>query len=286
MVMLWFLLWSFPITYVGGYLHQIANRLEEKGLHPKFSLEFGAKELPDTISKAPLKDDMYLYSRYLRGLTGGLVVEIGSGDGFTSSYSFFFQHYANFTSLHVEGDESTYARLKMVRPHSVNVHAVVCDERKRVHWGKAQKRRMRGILELMPLHFLKTHYPTISTNPAGLQQEDAVMCKPLSEVFKAVDLRHAHLLVLDVNGAEVAALKGMNHNTFNADVISMPCTNAHKTTRGPSGRNAQNIFAVLEPVGYACEVPTLGRCVCVSNEYKDSPIFRNVTALYAKAGQG
>jgi hypothetical protein len=225
---------------------------------------------------------VWLYERYFRGVRDGLVIEVGAGDGFTQSYSFFFQHYANFTAMHIEGDESTYARLQLVRPHSVNVQAAICNERKRVHWGQALKRRMRGVLELMPHNFLATHYPSLSSSPALVQSENAIKCVPLRDVFKRVDLQHASLMVVDVNGAETATLEGLDHSSFSADVISAACTHSHAAFRGASGRDSRHIFKALEHAGYTCDIPRPGRCVCVSAEYAASDIFANVNKANAK----
>jgi hypothetical protein len=236
-------------------------------------------EVPMELSKAPSHFDVELYSKWFRGIIGGTVVEIGAGDGFSGSFSFFLERFANWTPLHIEGDPSTYERLRMVRPHSLNVIGRVCDVGKTVGWGESHNRRMRGIVEMMPQSMILEHYPLIYKKPALVNELQKLDCNPLSKIFRRLDFHHANLLVMDINGAELSALEGIDFGVaaFHADIFFfVSCTTYRLRSRGPSGRDARKLFIYLEPLGYQCEEKG-NHCMCIQNEYLSSWLYGNVT---------
>ena len=263
-----------PILSV-NILKNVADKHQEK--EASFSLELSRRMPPTELSKAPYQDDMWLYMHFFQGVRNGVVVEVGAGDGSIGSYSSLFEKFANFTSVHVESDHGAHTRLKLMRPHAINLEATVCDETKFVHVGQSLRRRSRGILEYMPLNFLQKNYPDLAAHPEKIQQEPKTMCKPLMDIFRPIDLTHVNLLLLDINGAETAAIKGIMHSAFAADVISTACTTTHASFRGSSGRDSRHIFAALEPHGYTCFRSRPGRCVCSNDEFRSSALYRNAS---------
>ena len=148
-----------------------------------------------------------------------------------------------------------------------------------MHYGDSLRRSSRGIIEFMPQEFLARQYPKLAREPHLVDDQQVVMFQPLSKIMARVGLTHVNLLVVDVNGAETAVVKGLDHTVFSADVISTACTTAHTNVRGQSnGRDSRHIFQALEQEGYLCHKPKPARCVCVSAGYRASGIFQNATA--------
>jgi len=52
-------------------------------------------------SKAEDQEDIWLYENWFYGMTSGIIMESGALDGYLFSTSYFFEHIANWTAIHV-----------------------------------------------------------------------------------------------------------------------------------------------------------------------------------------
>jgi hypothetical protein len=53
------------------------------------------------IARAQDQEDVWLYENYFYGMSNGIIMESGALNGILFSTSFMFEHYANWTAIHV-----------------------------------------------------------------------------------------------------------------------------------------------------------------------------------------
>ena len=53
------------------------------------------------IARAQDQEDVWLYENYFYGMKDGIIMESGALNGILFSTSFMFEHFANWTSIHV-----------------------------------------------------------------------------------------------------------------------------------------------------------------------------------------
>lgn len=88
-------------------------------------------------SKASAGDnnhDIYAYENWFYGVKNGIIVESGALDGLLFSTSHMFEHYANWTAIHVEADLRNYQALCANRQNSINVNCALCDTPMTLHY--------------------------------------------------------------------------------------------------------------------------------------------------------
>jgi hypothetical protein len=84
-----------------------------------------------------------------------------------------------------------------------------------------------------------------------------VQCLPVGQLFKSLDIKHIDIWVLDVEGAELSALQGVDFSAVQINAIAMECDGEQKD-------NA--CVSLLQSKGYKCQ-HVLRNCMCKHTSY-------------------
>ena len=88
-----------------NYPTQIFKKYDDWRSIAKFNAEFFNLIESDASwkeqSKAQDQEDIWLYENWFYGMTSGIIMESGALDGYLFSTSYFFEHVANWTAIHV-----------------------------------------------------------------------------------------------------------------------------------------------------------------------------------------
>jgi hypothetical protein len=153
---------------------------------------------------------------------------VGGLDGFTLSNTMWMHHALDWRGMLIEGSPISYSKLVKNRPNDINVHAAICGNRTVVHFVDEQivfGSAVSGIFELMSPDFrAKWH------GSSKLEDMQAIVCVPLTELLAFYNVRHIDFFSLDVEGGELGVLQALDFNcvTFNVIVVEADGSNPEK----------------------------------------------------------
>jgi FkbM family methyltransferase len=218
------------------------------------------------IHRAQEGEDIWAYENWFYGMTGGTIFESGSLDGFEFSTSLMFEKFANWNSIHVEANRNSFGRLLKNRPHSINIHAALCNKTETLHYVSAQNPAVSGVYEFMSENFKSVwHHDLhegIKSGNISIHELPTVMCSKLSSIFRAIHLHHIDLFILDVEGAELSVFNGLNFEKVHINTILTECENRR-------GDNDESTIKLLESKGFSCE-KIMRNCMCIHNAFTPS----------------
>jgi hypothetical protein len=161
------------------------------------------------------------------------------------------EHTHGWSGVLIEANPDMFHTLDINRPGQMVVHAAVCDAPKQIHWRKSSSVGTRGIMEFIPALQDKAKF---KSDWDGSVQ---MVCMPLTDILNEVgwssidtktEKMHVDFWSLDVEGAEMMVLQGVDFDHFSFGVLAV-----ETEMTGPVGRlqhfRAQ-VRAKLESHGY------------------------------------
>lgn len=199
--------------------------------------------------------DQFIHERYFgSSLLKGRFLECGGADGIGESCCLFFEETLGWTGVNVEASPPLFKMLAENRPDALNIHAALSDS--------------DGMVE-----FTHAYHPTIevfgngsvSHTVAHREELDSFGCTYEKFSVKAISYRsliadygidHLDLMVLDVEGFEEAALKGM----YDAPVLpTVMCVEFGIT--GPD-----KVRSMMSDLGYSFDTTSFGNAFYVKQD--------------------
>jgi FkbM family methyltransferase len=175
----------------------------------------------------------------------GYYVELGAVDGIGLSNTLYFELKRNWAGLLIEPSPNNYFKCLENRSSKNAIICAACTS-----FEYSQK-----FVEMVYSHYMTTPVglDTDITDPASHAQSGALylgsekeriftfgaLARPLSDILQEVNApKIIDFLSLDVEGAELEVLKGVDHDIFQFKVICV------------ESRNIQRVQDYLEPLGY------------------------------------
>ena len=170
---------------------------------------------------------------YFWGRTGGVVLEMGAINGDWSSESLPFVA-RGWKRVLIEGSPVWRQDLKKWTDSYVYSTAV-CETERTVHYAVNKNFFVSGIIEFMTAEYVQKWYRGLYKmgTVAGQHQYSVanmkwdqvgkwvqeIQCLPMSRILMHSGLEHINLMILDVEGAELVALKSIDFEAIKFDVI-------------------------------------------------------------------
>lgn len=177
---------------------------------------------------------------YFWNICNGLVVEMGAVDGITHSESLFFEKFG-WKRILVDGNPERFPALRE-RSDALAVGAVVCASPQEVHFcinRYTPNGFTSGIVEFMTPQFIGHFHPRLyhAGRPKGSLNIDwnnhtiagdctVVQCIPLSSIFTLAGVKHVNFFILDIEGAELEALRTIDFSAVTFDVLVVEAARA------------------------------------------------------------
>lgn len=180
----------------------------------------------------------------------GIVIELGALDGTrtTNSQSEIFEQFG-WKRILIEANPTFRDGLRL-QHKSLAVSAAICSNEQVLHYAmppRAEYQMTAGIVEFMAPHFMKQFHPALfalaSRTVNGVKGFNAsqidwtnpslralsitpVACLPITRVLEHAQITHVNLFILDVEGAELSILDGIDFTRFTFDVLLVEKTHA------------------------------------------------------------
>ena len=102
----------------------------------------------------------------------------------------------------IEADPLSYHYMKLNRPNAITINGALCETPKLLHLSSRAIAPVRGFVEFMAPSFLKQWH-----KDKDMDDLPTVQCLPIRTILKSLGVNHVDIWILDVEGAEEAALK-------------------------------------------------------------------------------
>eukprot|EP01041_Mallomonas_annulata_P009317 gene9317-19343_t len=223
-----------------------------------------AENIYGSISRSQDKEDIWAFENWFYGMGNGTILESGGLDGLEFSNSLMLERYAGWKAIHVEAHKVSFGRLKRNRPNAVNINCALCESPRTLHYVHSEHATVGGIYEFMSPKFIEQWHPDIHSGKLNIASFPAVQCVKVSALLSRLNVHHIDIWILDVEGAELSVLKGMDFKKTKISTIIMECDGNVN-----NGDFDKQKMAYLANFGYKCEV-MIRNCMCTSNTFVPS----------------
>ncbi|QIL01451.1 FkbM family methyltransferase [Sphingomonas sinipercae] len=163
--------------------------------------------------------DRYLFETFFRGRSEpGFFVECGAFDGVFESSCLFFEESLDWAGVNIEASPLIFPLLVERRPNAINLNLALSDA-----WGTTIFRHVSDDLHGSFLGWGSIEHQARQEeeieNSAMIVTEHLVETRPWRDIAAIQSRDRVDLLVLDVEGHELAAIDGMSGATVLPDVI-------------------------------------------------------------------
>lgn len=173
-------------------------------------------------------EDLQLLHRFFSHdgvpLRDGFYIEMGALNGWYLSNSLLYERCLGWHGLLMEGNPSNFRVLKTLRPTAITLQRAVCAKETIVNFTLSGS-AVSGIPELMH----DRHKQIFASRHGAGHPTVPVRCGPLAEYFEMLGITHANLFSLDVEGAELVALKSIDWSRFSVDVLMVETDGGNQT---------------------------------------------------------
>jgi len=182
-------------------------------------------------------EDRILWALFEDKKTPGIFLDVGALDGkvFSNTYSF---ELAGWSGICIEAHPTYIAYLKKNRPNSIIVHAAVSDRNKNKVTFYANA---RGALSTL-VGELREHFATKYARHKPKWDEIKVPMRTLSNILEVNNINNIDFVSIDIEGGELAALRGFDFSTIRPRVFVIEAINAAR---------AKATTKFMSSVGYA-----------------------------------
>jgi len=241
---------------------------------------------PPLTNDAQDHEDEIAWKEFFSGTTNGLVLELGAMDGRSYSISKFFEK-VGWKAILIEASPDAL-RIPRNRPDALSLRLGICNKKSTIHFVFVRGRGIGGILEFMSLQFLKAFHPELLKNGSVSQgnsdsAEDILdwnkvraspkvtqrTCLPLQAAFDRFQIDHINFMVLDLEGGELAALKSLDFERIQFDVLCVE-TNRFQNESDPY---IDQVVNFMTGKGYKVYMRISGR-----NSWFVSPTFNSIVS--------
>lgn len=180
------------------------------------------------IARSQDGEDVFAMETFFHSKQGGVVLESGALDGLQFSTSWLLVFGFGWYAVHIEPMPVNFRALTRGddggrypgRIESLNINAALCLPGQLLHYAqKPVAEAVNGIWELMSVNYQSTWWPELYGKPELIAALPTIACSPLAPLLAAYDIAHVDLWVLDVEGAELQALRTVDWSRVRIDVL-------------------------------------------------------------------
>jgi len=152
--------------------------------------------------------DRYLYENLFKRHRGGFFVECGAFDGHLESTCRFFEESLDWTGVNIEPVPHAFNKLLVNRPNCLNLRYAISSSNHKSKFKNAIHPKMGRRFGNGSLKHVTSHMKDLQ-NQGCTFEEFEVTCKKFSNLATDHGIIDIDLFVLDVEGHELEALRGI-----------------------------------------------------------------------------
>jgi FkbM family methyltransferase len=166
------------------------------------------------------KQDEYLENTIFKGFKNGIFMDVGAHDGICFNNTLYFEKQNNWTGVNVEPNLSVYNKLIINRPKSINLNYAISNNDGIASFlcNDGSTEMLSGLKDTFDQrHIQRLNRENIMRG--GTTKEIEVTTKKIDTICDENNIKHIHLLSIDVEGAEFEVIKSINFDKIFIDVI-------------------------------------------------------------------
>lgn len=181
---------------------------------------FSVTDLRELGFKSQYGQDQFVVER-LRGMTGGVFLDIGAFDGLTLSNTWYLEKQLGWSGVAIEPAPKAYARCKDNRDCTV-LNGCITNSAGRVTFLEIEgpAAMLSGIVSVYTSKHIQRIKQEIEEY-GGAMKEISVPCFTVNEVLHANGFDHADYLSIDTEGGELDILKSINFEAMRAKIVTV-----------------------------------------------------------------
>ena len=214
--------------------------------------EFSAKT-PIYVCNTPLsslksqdRQDQIIFSTFFNRICGGTFIEMGAADGIQNSNTYAFEMDLKWKGLLIDASPKAYKKLvkRTERKRSIMINGAVGDQSGTVTYIDLEgySEQISCIKEFASDEHIERIDREMKLHPENKRDDIEIPIKSLSDWLKDFNLYHVNFFSLDVEGAELQVLKGIDYDIVLFDVILVEISENKETK--------QKIIDLLGSKGY------------------------------------
>eukprot|EP01025_Chloroclados_australasicus_P032460 TRINITY_DN32926_c0_g3_i2.p1 TRINITY_DN32926_c0_g3~~TRINITY_DN32926_c0_g3_i2.p1 ORF type:complete len:400 (-),score=42.37 TRINITY_DN32926_c0_g3_i2:368-1510(-) len=154
-----------------------------------------------------------IVAAYFSKDTEGVYVDVGAGDGIFNSMTLYFDKVLCWKGVALEPAQVEFPKLKANRPRALTLNAALCEESgQKIFSDITSDWKWTGWSGFQDTFSEKKRHEVekvLNGNDGWLVSEYNVECVNGKELFQELGTKHIDLMVLQVEGHEIEALKGI-----------------------------------------------------------------------------
>jgi FkbM family methyltransferase len=175
---------------------------------------------PTEIYYSQNKQDEYLEKTIFKGFKNGFFIDVGAHDGKCYNNTLYFEEQHNWTGINIEPNKSVYDKLIINRPKCTNLNYAISNNDGFATFlcNDGSTEMLSGLKDT----FDKRHMQRLNRENiirGGTTKEIVVETKKMETICDEYNIKHIHLLSIDVEGAEFEVIKSINFEKNYIDVI-------------------------------------------------------------------
>lgn len=169
--------------------------------------------------------DQFLDQQVFKGKKRGIFVDIGAYDGITSSNSYFFEKYRNWSGLCIEPTPDAYEKLKKNR-RAKTINGCIWKKTGpalflKVMYPNGIAHELSGLVESYDTRSFKTLKEYWMREHQYIVEEIMVPCFSFNDLCSQEGYTTIDYLSIDTEGSELAILQSIDFNTFSIKIIGV-----------------------------------------------------------------
>ena len=166
------------------------------------------------------KQDEILDSSIFKGFKNGFFMDVGAHDGVTFNNTLYFEKTQGWTGINIEPIENSFNTLQCNRPKCRNYNCAISNVNGVSDFIYASGPDMlSGLQEYYdPRHSARLDWHI--SDEGGSKQVIKVQTRRIEDVLDENNIKHVHMLSIDVEGAEFEVVKSINFEKVFIDTIN------------------------------------------------------------------
>lgn len=164
--------------------------------------------------------DGVLHLAFFTNFRQGFFVEVGAADGITFSNTLFFERSLEWNGINIEPHKPNFDKLVVNRPNCINLNVAIDKENNENEF--LENSGYTTLLSGMVKHFHPDHLQRLyleSLADGVMSKVVKVFTRTLQSIFHEYDVTRIHLLSIDIEGGELAAIQSIDFSKVYIDII-------------------------------------------------------------------
>lgn len=164
--------------------------------------------------------DQFIEENIFKGYKNGIFMDVGAHDGISLNNTLYFEKQNNWSGINIEPIKSVYDLLVKNRPNCININCAVSnnDGVEKFICNTGYTEMLSGLYKSYDYRH-KNRLLSENIDFKSTTEYIDVITRKISTICNDYDIKHIHLLSIDVEGSEFDVIKSIDFDKLFVDLI-------------------------------------------------------------------